>query len=502
MRVAGWRGVVVLAASVVGLTAAPAQAARTGRRDGGALWTEAAARRVRHERSQLSQVARAAMPAVVSITTEPALTSEAALSAEAPEPGQRGIGSGFVIHPDGYILTSSHVVEGAREVRVALRGRDGLPEEYLARVVGQDPRTDCALLKIDAKRRLPVLRLASARDVEIADWIVVIGSPFGLSHTVTVGVVSFKGRTDVTPNGRSGDFDYLQTDASINPGNSGGPVLDARGDVIGIANAVNVAGQGISFAVPIDIAKAVLPQLRAHGRVRRGWLGVSVQDASSDLVESLGLPDGTRGVVVTEVVEKGPGARGGLRVGDVITRLDGKRVTRAHALRWELASREAGRTAALQLERGRRFVLNVKVPLEEPPPAEEAAPGAAPAQAQAAPEPRRAPATPSSGSGQGGAGLALETSVDWGAKLEDLSTRASPDAPALLVGALVRTVEPDGLLGAAGLSPGDVVLQVDGRDVAGRQELLGALERATSGDTLVLQVRRQGRTLPVRLQRP
>jgi serine protease Do len=180
-----------------------------------------------------------------------------------------------------------------------------------------------------------------------------------------VGVVSYMGRTDVTPNGRDGDFDYIQMDASINPGNSGGPVLDLNGDVVAVANAVNVAGQGIGFAIPIDIAKTVIPQLRAHGRVRRGWMGISVQDFSPEVADAYNLPRG-RGVVVTEVTEGGPGERAGLQAGDVIVGLDSRRVQRAHTLRWQVAARGVGHPVRLKVHRlGRPMKVTVK--LEEMP---------------------------------------------------------------------------------------------------------------------------------------
>lgn len=350
------KGVLLAAVACAVMVAGPARAAD------GRLWIEARSQELRQQRSTLSQVARAAMPAVVSITTH-TVSPEAAISGEE---AQKGIGSGFIIHPDGYILTSAHVVEGASEVRVSVLSARGYPEEFPARVVGQDPRTDCALLKIDAGRKLHVLKLSSASRVEVADWIVVIGNPFGLAHSVTVGVVSYKGRTDVAPNGRDGDFDYMQMDASINPGNSGGPVLDLHGNVVAIANAVNVAGQGIGFAVPIDIAKAVLPHLKAHGQVRRGWMGISVADLSPEVAAEYGLASRGRGVIVSNVDEAGPAERAGLRVGDVIVGLDARRVERAHKLRWQVAARGVGKSVVLSVRRGNQ-PLKLRVKLEELP---------------------------------------------------------------------------------------------------------------------------------------
>lgn len=350
------RGVLLVAVACALMATGSARAASDG---AGRVWLEARGREVHQQRSTLSQVARAAMPAVVSITTKQ-------VSTENPAEAQTGIGSGFIIHPDGYILTSTHVIEGASEVTIKLSSPRGYPEEFPARIVGQDERTDCALLKIEAGHRLPALKLSSASHVEVADWIVVIGNPFGLEHSVTVGVVSYKGRTDVTPNGREGDYDYVQMDASINPGNSGGPVLDLQGDVVAIANAVNVAGQGIGFAVPIDIAKAVLPHLQAYGHVRRGWMGIDVKDYSPEVAEEYGLAPSARGIVVSEVRQDSPGARAGLRKGDVIVGMGTRRVDRAHSLRWQVAVRGVGKTVVLQVRRGQQ-PLKLRVKLEEPP---------------------------------------------------------------------------------------------------------------------------------------
>jgi serine protease Do len=352
------KGVLQAAVACALMMAGVAYAAGEG---SGRVWLEARGQEVHRQRSSLSKVARAAMPSVVSI-----ITQESTEPASEADEAQKGIGSGFIIHPDGYILTSAHVVEGAAEVTISVDSPHGYPEQFEARIVGQDRRTDCALLKIDAGRQLPALKLSSASHVDIADWVVVIGNPFGLENSVTVGVVSYKGRSTVAPNGREGDYDYIQMDASINPGNSGGPVLDLHGDVVAIANAVNVAGQGIGFAVPIDIAKAILPQLKTHGQVRWGWMGAEVKDVSAEVTEQFGLSSGRRGVVVWSVEEEGPARRAGLRPGDVIESVDSRHVERAHTLRWQMAARGVGKSMVLQVRRGEQ-PLKVRVRLEEPP---------------------------------------------------------------------------------------------------------------------------------------
>jgi serine protease Do len=299
---------------------------------------------------ELSRVAEAAMPAVVGIVTSQTDRDPPPLGGPmrdlfdhfgADQP-RRGLASGFVIAPEGLILTNAHVIDGVARIEVDL----GEDEQRLpARVVGKDDASDVALLRVDAGRPLPVLPLGDSDAVRIADWLMVIGNPFGLSHSVTVGVVSHRGRGDVAPAGRDGFYDFIQTDASINPGNSGGPVLNVRGEVIGIATAVNATGQGIGFAIPINMAKEILAQLRDRGRVVRSWMGVSVRE-----VRERGR--GRRQVVVTDVVDGGPAAAGGLAVGDVITAFDGHQVGDAARLRWYVATAGVGRNVALTVRRG------------------------------------------------------------------------------------------------------------------------------------------------------
>jgi serine protease Do len=351
------------------------------------FWKEAQQKRVHAERSQLSKVARRALPAVVSITTFQNAEGTEPVQQSMADP-QKGLGSGFVIHSSGYILTSSHVVEGTTEVRVTLDPSLGATGEYPADVVGMDVETDLALLKIDAGRPLPVLSLGSAKGIDVADWVVVIGNPFGLAHSVSVGVVSHKGRTDVVPEGRPGFHDFLQVDASINPGNSGGPVLDLEGNVVAIANAVNVSGQGIGFAVPIDMAKAVLPQLRKYGSVRRSWLGISVKDAAANQLAD-------RGVVISEVEEGSPAQAAGLEVGDIITRVDTADVESAGRLRFQVATRGVGHWVKLDVRRQNR-PMTLRVRLESSPDLAEATPASSPAVTGTAPAAKRGLGRPAS----------------------------------------------------------------------------------------------------------
>jgi serine protease Do len=316
----------------------------------------------------LSHLAEGAIPAVVGVITT-----------QAPPPGaedeqlkdlferlhdgpRRGIGSGFVIQRDGWILTNAHVVEGASRIEVDLGGGAAkLP----AKVIGADAESDVALLKVDAGHPLATVPLGDSDRVTIAEWVLVIGSPFGLDHTVTKGIVSHTGRTDISPVGRPGSYDFIQTDASINPGNSGGPILNLRGEVIGIATAVNATGQGIGFAIPINMAKEIVGQLRERGRVVRSWLGVAVREAPPEagLVRA--------GVVVTEVATGGPAAAAGLRIGDVITGFQGHDIRNSGRLRWYVSTAGVGREVELRLRRG-GSERSVRVSLVQVPAAEEA----------------------------------------------------------------------------------------------------------------------------------
>ena len=234
---------------------------------------------------------------------------------------QRSLGSGFIIDSDGSILTNNHVVENAQKIVVKLLDDE---QEYEAKLVGRDPKTDVAVIKVNAKKNLPAASLGDSDRLEVGEWVVAIGNPFGLDSTVTSGIVSAKGRHI-----GQGPYDnFIQTDASINPGNSGGPLINLRGEVIGINTAIfsRTGGNiGIGFAIPINLVKEVLPQLRGKGKVTRGFLGVLIQKVTPELAESLGMDKG-RGALVANVSKDGPADKAGVKVGDVIVEFDGKEV--------------------------------------------------------------------------------------------------------------------------------------------------------------------------------
>ncbi len=273
----------------------------------------------------------------------------------------RGVGSGVIISKDGYILTNNHVVERASDIKVKLNNN----KEYNAKVIGKDPKTDIALIKINAKEELPYANLGDSSGLNIGDWVIAIGNPFGLSHTVTAGIVSAKGRKNVNPSGRQGYYNFIQTDASINPGNSGGPLIDMKGRVVGINTAIIRTAQGIGFAIPINLAKSLIPQLKSKGRVTRSWIGIRIQRVTGDLAKSFGL-DSAKGALVSDVIEGTPGHKAGLKAGDIIIKFDGKEIKDSSDLPWYASMAGVGKKVEVEIFRkGKTKTLKIK--LEEMP---------------------------------------------------------------------------------------------------------------------------------------
>ena len=369
---------------------------------------------------------------------------------------QRGSGSGFIISKDGVIVTNNHVVARAKEITVRLA--DG--REFGATVLGRDPKTDLAVVKVEAKEDLPAVTLGDSDRVKVGDWAVAIGNPFGLSNTVTAGIVSAKGRA--LGNGPYDDF--IQTDAPINPGNSGGPLFDERGNVIGINAAIfsQTGGNiGIGFAIPVNLAKTLVPQLAADGHVTRGWLGVSVQKLTTELAESLGI-DVAHGALVGGVTAKGPAAKAGLRAGDVITRYDGKDVADVTVLPTLVADTPAGKTVPVEVVRdGKRQTFDVTIAkLTDDDPEEPHAAGDT--------------------TGNARVGLALREL----SPAERAQRGLAPDE-----GVLVADVVDGSPAEAAGLEPGDVILQANRTAVGSVADLRAALGAAPKGMPVLVLVR-------------
>ncbi len=269
-----------------------------------------------------------------------------------------GVGSAFVYDPDGLILTNNHVIEGASEIYVVF----GRKRQVKATIVGRDPRTDVAVIRVEEKN-LPFLPLGDSEAMRVGDWVVAIGNPFGLSHTVSAGIISAKGRTiaDVKGLDEAGYYDFLQTDASINPGNSGGPLLDMAGRVVGMNTAIRRSANNIGFAIPINMVKELLPRLLADGSIKRSAIGVVVGPLMPEDRERLKLNDAS-GVLVTVVVPGGPAEKAGLMVDDVILSFQGEALPSPDRLRWVASLAGVGKTVTLRVARGgRMFDLQVKL---------------------------------------------------------------------------------------------------------------------------------------------
>ena len=384
--------------------------------------------------------------------------------------GRRSMGSGFIIHPSGYMLTNHHVVRGAQSIKVKTANN----ETYPARIVGSYAMLDVALLKIQTKRKLPVAALGDSSKLQIAEWVIAIGNPFGLSHTVTAGIISAKGRTKIRPGRRVLHSNFIQTDASINPGNSGGPLIDTNGYVIGINTAINRAGQGIGFAVPINMVKKILPHL-IHGNLRRSYLGVKISPVSPELARSIKMKR-PHGALVTEVVAGTPAAKVGIQPGDVITHWGKTKLKGPSDLSWEASTHGAGTPAMLTiLRRGKRIKVRI-VPT--------AYPGTRPMVG------RTRPIRPQQNQVIQRAGITVR------AMSPQLKTR-------LGVKGGVRVMRVDRQSPATRrLRPGDVILQVSYRPVKSAAGFAKRMDKVRKGDIVALIVQRGARRLFVAFTKP
>ncbi len=260
---------------------------------------------------------------------------------------QRSLGTGFLISDDGYIVTNNHVVAEADKVFVNLQGTKGREESLTAEIIGRDVETDLALLKVSSKEKLPFLKFGDSDKMEVGEWVLAIGNPFGLGHTVTAGILSAKGR-DI----KSGPFDnYLQTDASINPGNSGGPLINQNAEVIGINTAIIASGQGIGFAIPSTMASNIIEQLKTNKKVSRGWIGVNIQDLDAETAKALNIKD-SKGALIGGVLPNEPADKAGMKAGDVIVGVNNNKVTDTAELLKNIASLAPGTKAKVTVMRG------------------------------------------------------------------------------------------------------------------------------------------------------
>ncbi|HXG30187.1 MAG TPA: DegQ family serine endoprotease [Thermodesulfobacteriota bacterium] len=376
---------------------------------------------------------------------------------------QRGLGSGFIISEDGYIITNNHVVEKASDIDVILE--DG--EKYKADVIGKDPKTDLALLKINPKHRLPAVAFGNSDALEIGNWVVAIGNPFGLGHTVTTGIVSAKGRSL----GLGAYDDFIQTDAAINPGNSGGPLFNLDGEVVGVNTAIIAGGQGIGFAIPINMARYVVEQLKSKGKVVRGWLGVLVQQITPEIAESMNLKE-PEGALVADVTPGGPADKAGVKRGDVILEFNGNRIKDMSELPKLVAATPPGTKSRLTfVDNGKERTVEVR--LGELP--EETARSTS------------------------GAGREIERNL--GLVVQEISPLIQrrlglEDSE----GVIVTDVELGSTAWEAGLRRGDVILEINRKPIRTLDEYRKAIDSTRRGENALLLVRRNKNTIYVALK--
>jgi len=374
---------------------------------------------------------------------------------------QKSLGSGFIISKDGYILTNNHVIEKATEIRVRLLNK----EEFKAKVIGRDPKTDIALIKIKANHSLSAATLGDSDALRVGDWVIAIGNPFGLGHTVTVGIISAKERII-----GAGPYDnFLQTDAAINPGNSGGPLVNLEGEVVGINTAIVAQAQGIGFAIPINMAKYILSQLKERGKVMRGWLGVMIQEVTPEIAHALGLKE-VKGALVADVTPGSPADKADIRRGDVIIEYNGKKIEEMNELPRLVANTPVGKSVPIKIWRnGKIRQLTVKVgELEE----------------KVAKGERYAP-------------------QDLGLKVEELTPYLAQRLGVKRIhGVVITYVVPGSPAHEAGLSRGDIILKINRHPIEDLNDYQEVINSAKPGDTLLFLIERREGTLFVALKVP
>ncbi|MBM4242598.1 MAG: DegQ family serine endoprotease [Deltaproteobacteria bacterium] len=378
---------------------------------------------------------------------------------------ERSLGSGFIFDPAGYILTNNHVVENANEIKVKLNSG----EEMTAELVGRDPKTDLAVLKIDAKENLPTIPFGDSEKVKVGEWVMAIGNPFGLEFSVTAGIVSAKGRFI----GQGNYDDFLQTDTPINPGNSGGPLLDLNGRVVGINTSIfsrSGGNIGIGFAIPINLAKDLIPQMRDKGKVTRGWIGVMIQKVTPDIADSLGLK-ASRGALVADVVKGGPAEEAGIKVGDVIVSFDGRDVRESTELPTLVAREKIGQEVPVVVMRdGTEETVSIKI-------------------AEMKDDEDQVATGESEAFGLAVQNLTPEIAESLGIGID-------------VQGVLVSGVEPGSPADEAGLRRGDVIVEVNRKPVKDVDGYKKEMKATGEGKSVLMLVRRGENTLFLALKPP
>ncbi len=368
---------------------------------------------------------------------------------------QRSLGSGFIIDKDGYIVTNNHVIDNAEKIVVILNDE----KEFEAQIIGRDKNTDLALIKIESNHNLPVLGFGDSDSLKVGQWVVAIGNPFGLEQTVTAGIVSAKGRVI-----GSGPYDdFIQTDASINPGNSGGPLLNMKGEVIGINTAIVAGGQGIGFAIPVNLAKNVIAQLKSSGEVTRGWLGVGIQDISEEVAEYYGIKE-KKGVLVTEVFPGDPADLAGIKPKDIIFKVNGEAVDNARQLTGMIADIDVGDTIKINVIRaGKTRSFEVKIAKRE----------------EAKISSRSTPQVDQAQLGIRVAQITPETA----SRLNLKDTK----------GVIVVGVDPGSRAAESGLQVRDIIKEINHRNITSADDFDKTINAIPEGETINLFVRRMNR---------
>lgn len=408
----------------------------------------------------ITDLAERVKPSVVSVL--PAQNTKS-VSPRDRAPNTPGSGSGVIVDPQGHIITNNHVVGDAHEVEVRLSDRT----KFIAQVIGKDPDTDLAVLKISSDRPLPYATLGDSGTVKVGQWVLAVGNPFGLDRTVTLGVVSGIGRENMN---LSKYENFIQTDASINPGNSGGPLFNMRGDVIGINTAIINFAQGIGFAIPSNMAKQVMQQLITRGKVVRAWLGVGIQPVTAELAAKFGVNE-NEGVLVNEVFDNDPASRAGIKPGDIITKVDGKTVDTPNGLSRLIAGLDPAGAATVEIVRdGKRQMISVALAERRESPVVASLPSSHP-------------------------------EIKLGVDVQDLTPElAEKFKLSETKGALISKVDRGSIAMVEGLREGDLIKEVNRSEVSSVSDFSAALAKVKRGETVLLRVLRENRAFYVVLK--